>query len=144
MKKLFLAFAAALLVSAGICNSASAQEWPQRTIRIVVSFGPGGGADIIGRILADSLQSKLGQPVIVENKPGAGGILGNDVVAKASRKERRHAGADPGSASTADALLRHPGLQRGAPHRRRSAARARQIVNPAVSAKSRIYSLINA
>jgi tripartite-type tricarboxylate transporter receptor subunit TctC len=84
MKKLFLAFAAALLVSAGICNSASAQEWPQRTIRIVVSFGPGGGADIIGRILADSLQSKLGQPVIVENKPGAGGILGNDVVAKAT------------------------------------------------------------
>ena len=47
-------------------------------------FGPGGGADIIGRILADSLQSKLGQPVIVENKPGAGGILGNDVVAKAT------------------------------------------------------------
>jgi tripartite-type tricarboxylate transporter receptor subunit TctC len=84
MKKLLLAFAAALLVSAGICNSASAQEWPQRTIRIVVSFGPGGGADIIGRILADSLQSKLGQPVIVENKPGAGGILGNDVVAKAT------------------------------------------------------------
>jgi tripartite-type tricarboxylate transporter receptor subunit TctC len=84
MKKLFLAFAATLLVSAGICNSASAQEWPQRTIRIVVSFGPGGGADIIGRILADSLQSKLGQPVIVENKPGAGGILGNDVVAKAT------------------------------------------------------------
>src|ERR1039458_1004160 len=84
MKKLFLAFAAALLVSAGICNSASAQEWPQRTIRIVVSFGPGGGADIIGRILADSMQKKLGKPVIVENKPGAGGIIGNDVVAKAT------------------------------------------------------------
>jgi tripartite-type tricarboxylate transporter receptor subunit TctC len=83
MKKLFLAFAAALLVSAGICNSASAQEWPQRTIRIVVSFGPGGGADIIGRILADSLQSKLGQPVIVENKPGAGGSTGQ---AHAGRK----------------------------------------------------------
>ena len=63
---------------------ARAEDYPQRTIRIVVSFGPGGGADIIGRILADSLQSKLGQPVIVENKPGAGGILGNDVVAKAT------------------------------------------------------------
>ena len=67
-----------------LANPAPAQEWPQRTIRIVVSFGPGGGADIIGRILADSMQSKLGQPVIVENKPGAGGILGNDVVAKAT------------------------------------------------------------
>src|SRR5665213_767713 len=83
MKKLLLAFVAALLVTAGLAAPAPAEEYPQRTIRIVVSFGPGGGADIIGRILADSLQSKLGQPVIVENKPGAGGILGNDVVAKA-------------------------------------------------------------
>ena len=84
MKKLLFPLAAALIVSGGIASLASAQEWPQRTIRIVVSFGPGGGADIIGRILADSMQSKLGQPVIVENKPGAGGILGNDVVAKAT------------------------------------------------------------
>ncbi len=84
MKKILFAFAAVLLATAGIASPAPAQEWPQRTIRIVVSFGPGGGADIIGRILADSLQSKLGQPVIVENKPGAGGILGNDVVAKAA------------------------------------------------------------
>jgi len=84
MKKLLLAFVAALLVTAGLAAPAPAEEYPQRTIRIVVSFGPGGGADIIGRILADSLQSKLGQPVIVENKPGAGGILGNDLVAKAT------------------------------------------------------------
>jgi tripartite-type tricarboxylate transporter receptor subunit TctC len=84
MKKLVFALAAALIVSAGIAGPTSAQEWPQRTIRIIVSFGPGGGADIIGRIVADSMQNKLGQPVIVENKPGAGGILGNDVVAKAT------------------------------------------------------------
>ena len=82
MKK--LALAAVMLLAAGLSNAASAQDYPQQTIRIVVSFGPGGGADIIGRILADSMQSKLGQPVIVENKPGAGGILGNDVVAKAT------------------------------------------------------------
>jgi len=63
---------------------APAQDWPQHPIRMIVSFGPGGGADIIGRILAESMQSKLGVPVIVENKPGAGGILGNDVVAKAA------------------------------------------------------------
>ena len=50
----------------------------------MVSFGPGGGADIIGRILADSMQKKLGKPVIIENKPGAGGIIGNDAVAKAT------------------------------------------------------------
>jgi len=63
---------------------APAQDWPQHPIRMIVSFGPGGGADIIGRILAESMQSKLSVPVIVENKPGAGGILGNDVVAKAA------------------------------------------------------------
>ena len=84
MKKLLLAFAAALLVTAGFTACARAEDYPQRPIRIVVSFGPGGGADIIGRILANSMQGKLGQPVIVENKPGAGGILGNDVVAKAT------------------------------------------------------------
>jgi len=84
MKKLYLAFAAALLLTAGVTNPAPAQDYPQQNIRIVVSFGPGGGADIIGRILADSMQKKLGKPVIVENKPGAGGIIGNDVVAKAT------------------------------------------------------------
>jgi len=84
MKKPLLAVAAALLLSAGFAMPAPAEDYPQRPIRIVVSFGPGGGADIIGRILADAMQGKLGQPLIVENKPGAGGILGNDVVAKAT------------------------------------------------------------
>ena len=84
MRKILLAVTAACLVAAGFAASARAEDYPQRPIRIVVSFGPGGGADIIGRILADSMQGKLGQPLIVENKPGAGGILGNDVVAKAT------------------------------------------------------------
>jgi tripartite-type tricarboxylate transporter receptor subunit TctC len=78
-----LALAAALCVIA-TAKSATAQEWPQQPIHIIVSFGPGGGADIIGRILADALQNRLGKPVIVENKPGAGGILGNELVAKAT------------------------------------------------------------
>ena len=84
MRKILLAVTTACLVAAGFAASARAEDYPQRPIRIVVSFGPGGGADIIGRILADSMQGKLGQPLIVENKPGAGGILGNDVVAKAT------------------------------------------------------------
>jgi tripartite-type tricarboxylate transporter receptor subunit TctC len=63
---------------------AVSQDWPQRQIRIIVSFGPGGGADIIGRILAEGMQERFGKPVIVENKPGAGGIIGNDSVAKAA------------------------------------------------------------
>jgi tripartite-type tricarboxylate transporter receptor subunit TctC len=83
MNKRIFAFAMALLTIAA-ASPAPAQEYPQQNIRIIVSFGPGGGADIIGRILADSMQKKLGKPVIVENKPGAGGIIGNDVVAKAT------------------------------------------------------------
>lgn len=83
MNKRIFAFAAALLTLA-LAGPATAQDYPQQNIRIIVSFGPGGGADIIGRILADSMQKKLGKPVIVENKPGAGGIIGNDVVAKAT------------------------------------------------------------
>jgi tripartite-type tricarboxylate transporter receptor subunit TctC len=63
---------------------APAQDWPQQPIHIIVAFGAGGGADIIGRILADALQERLGKAVIVENKPGAGGILGNELVAKAA------------------------------------------------------------
>jgi tripartite-type tricarboxylate transporter receptor subunit TctC len=60
-----------------------AQDWPQRPIRIIVAFGAGGGADIIGRILAQAMQDKLGQPVIIENRPGAGGTIGNEAVARA-------------------------------------------------------------
>jgi tripartite-type tricarboxylate transporter receptor subunit TctC len=64
--------------------SIAAQDWPQQPIHIIVSFAPGGGADIIGRVLADAIQDRLGKPVIVENKPGAGGILGNELVANAT------------------------------------------------------------
>jgi tripartite-type tricarboxylate transporter receptor subunit TctC len=64
---------------------AVAQEWPQRTIRIVVAFGPGGGTDIVGRIIAQAMQDKLGQPVVIENRPGAAGTLGNEVVARADK-----------------------------------------------------------
>jgi tripartite-type tricarboxylate transporter receptor subunit TctC len=81
MIKTLLATVSALILT--LANQAVAQDWPQKPIRIIVSFGPGGGADIIGRILADSMQIRLGKPVVVENKPGAGGIIGNEAVANA-------------------------------------------------------------
>jgi tripartite-type tricarboxylate transporter receptor subunit TctC len=59
------------------------QAWPARSVRIIVPFAPGSTPDSIGRILADRLQSKLGQPFVVENKPGASGNTGTDAVAKA-------------------------------------------------------------
>jgi len=108
MKRLLLAFAAALLVTAGFVACARAEDYPQRPIRIVVSFGPGGGADIIGRILADSMQGKLGQPLIVENKPGAGGILGNDVVAVTKKNmpyDTNAAFAPVGQVATASLMI---------------------------------------
>jgi tripartite-type tricarboxylate transporter receptor subunit TctC len=57
-------------------------EWPTRPLRIVVPFGTGGGTDITTRLLAQRLSEILGQPVVVENRPGAGGTLGADFVAK--------------------------------------------------------------
>ncbi|HME28602.1 MAG TPA: tripartite tricarboxylate transporter substrate binding protein [Pseudolabrys sp.] len=83
MRKAMLVVTSALMLTLVDANPAVAQDWPQKPIRIIVSFGPGGGADIIGRIVADSMQGKLGKPVVIENKPGAGGILGNEAVANA-------------------------------------------------------------
>jgi tripartite-type tricarboxylate transporter receptor subunit TctC len=83
MKKLMLALAAFCCLAVTV-RIALAQDWPQQPIHIIVPFGAGGGSDIIGRILADALQDRLGKAVIVENKPGAGGILGNELVAKAA------------------------------------------------------------
>src|SRR2546430_13439702 len=62
---------------------ARAQDWPARTVRIIVPFGAGATPDTIARLIADKLQQKLGQNFIVENKPGASGMTGTDTVAKA-------------------------------------------------------------
>jgi tripartite-type tricarboxylate transporter receptor subunit TctC len=83
MNRRVLTLAAACILAAGLASPAPAQEYPTRTIRVIVAFGAGGGTDIIGRIIAQRLQEKLGQPVVVENRPGAGGTVGNDAVARA-------------------------------------------------------------
>src|ERR1700754_711516 len=63
---------------------ASAQApWPSKPIRWIVNFPPAGAADILSRTLAEYFGTRLGQPIVVENKPGAGGLLGADIVAKA-------------------------------------------------------------
>ena len=70
-----------LLISAAL---AQAQSYPTKPIRFVVPFPPGGSADALARLIGVRLSASLGQPVIVDNKPGAGGILGADSVAKAA------------------------------------------------------------
>ena len=62
---------------------AFAQQWPAKPLRIIVPFPPGQGADIVGRLVAERLTVVLGQQVIVENRPGAGSMLGTEYAAKA-------------------------------------------------------------
>jgi tripartite-type tricarboxylate transporter receptor subunit TctC len=75
-------FAALLL--AAMAGQASAQDWPQRPIRLLVGFGAGGGTDILARIIAPTMGTALGQPVVIENRPGAGGSIAANVVAKSA------------------------------------------------------------
>src|SRR5438552_19098070 len=63
---------------------ALAQSWPTKPVKIVVPFGPGGPADIYARILGQELSGALGQAFVIENKAGAGGTIGADIVAKAA------------------------------------------------------------
>jgi tripartite-type tricarboxylate transporter receptor subunit TctC len=74
----------AIASTALLIQPALAQEWPTRPIRILVGFGPGGGTDIVTRIVAQPLSELLGQPIVVDNKPGAGGTIASDLAAKAS------------------------------------------------------------
>ena len=64
--------------------SATAQSWPSRSITLVVPFAAGGGTDAIGRVIAEKLSARLGQPVVVENKAGAASAIGTAYAAKAA------------------------------------------------------------
>lgn len=74
------AFAALPLASAG---SAFAQEWPSKPIKVIIPFGAGSATDVVPRIALEQLQTQLGQPIVVENRPGAGSATGTAAVAKA-------------------------------------------------------------
>ena len=74
---------ACVLTLFAVAFPAWSQSWPTRPIKIIAPFAPGGGVDIAARLVASKLQELLGQPVIVENKPGGGTMIGADIVAKA-------------------------------------------------------------
>lgn len=80
-KKLIAAVAVAALAACGV---AQAQTYPSKPVTIVVPFSPGGATDIMARSLAERMATRLGQPVIVENKPGAGTVIASDYVARAT------------------------------------------------------------
>jgi tripartite-type tricarboxylate transporter receptor subunit TctC len=75
---------AAMLFSLALLPTAHAQNFPTRPVTIIVASTPGGGTDIIGRLIADQLSRQLGQSFIVENKPGAGSVVGTVAAAKAA------------------------------------------------------------
>jgi tripartite-type tricarboxylate transporter receptor subunit TctC len=77
----FRSVLAALLLC---CGSAAAQTWPTKPVRVIVTFSPGGSSDIVARLVAVPLQAELGQSVIVDNKPGAGGTIGALEAARAA------------------------------------------------------------
>ena len=66
------------------CAAASAQSYPSKPVRLIVSFVPGGPTDIVARVVAQKISDPLGQPVTVDNRGGAGGIIGADAAAKAA------------------------------------------------------------
>ena len=77
--KLLAWFTAAMLATA-----VQAQEYPTKPIRLIISFPPGGSSDLIARVIAPRMAERMGQPVLVENRPGAGGNIGVDAVAKSA------------------------------------------------------------
>ena len=75
-------FVAALLLTLACAGHAQTQAWPNKPVRIVTAFGAGSASDIVARMLAEELQAAFRQPFVVDNKPGASGILAADAVAK--------------------------------------------------------------
>lgn len=79
MKKVVL-----LLLGVVAATSVSGADWPVKTVRFIVPYPPGGGTDVIARIVQPRLSEALGQPIVIENRGGAGGALGTDAAAKAA------------------------------------------------------------
>ena len=82
-RRKFLHLAAAAAALPAMSRIARAQAYPWRPVRIIVPYPPGGGTDIIGRLIGQWLSERLGQPIIVDNRPGAGGNIGTEIGVRA-------------------------------------------------------------
>lgn len=85
------------MLGAGFAAPAAAQAWPAKPIRWIAPFPPGGSADAMSRVLGAKLSESLGQQVIVENRAGAGGVIGLDFVVKSAPDGYRGALGAPGA-----------------------------------------------
>ncbi|MES2030395.1 MAG: tripartite tricarboxylate transporter substrate binding protein [Pseudomonadota bacterium] len=84
MIKSFVRAVSAFAIIAACADSAQAQSWPNRPIRMVVPYTPGGYTDLMARLVSEKMAIALGQPIVIENKPGANAAIGTDAVAKAA------------------------------------------------------------
>src|SRR5712691_7282561 len=83
-RRQFLHLAAGAAALAGVSRIASAQSYPARPVRLIVGFAPGGSADIVARLMGQWLTERLGQPFVIENRPGAGTNIATDAVVKSA------------------------------------------------------------
>src|SRR5262245_48751761 len=83
-RRQFLHFAAAAAALLAPSRRAWSQTYPARPVRVIVPFGPGGGTDIVARLIGQWLSERLGQQFVIENRPGAGGNIGTEAVVRAA------------------------------------------------------------
>jgi len=85
MKRLIGILISGLVLSAaGLPNPALAQTWPSKPIRLVIAQAPGSATDVISRVVGNQLSVSLGQPIVIDARPGAGGVLGTEVAARSA------------------------------------------------------------
>src|SRR5262245_46434638 len=82
-RRQLLHLAAGAAAFSTLSRTANAEAYPTQPVRIIVGFAPGSGSDILARLMAQWLTERLGQPIVVENRPGAGGNVGTEAVVKA-------------------------------------------------------------
>jgi tripartite-type tricarboxylate transporter receptor subunit TctC len=130
--------AAGIALALALCGNALAQAWPDRPIKLVVGFTPGGAADYVGRSVGDALGRALGQPVVIDNKPGAGSSLAADFVAKAPPDGYTVLIASPSAISVNPAIdpKRAPTVQSLVPVAKLTASPLVVAANPQLGIKS--------
>ncbi len=126
------------LALAGLGADAAAQTYPDKPVRLVVGFTPGGAADYVGRVVGESLARALGQPVIIENKPGAGSSIATEFVSKSAPDGYTILIASPSSISVNPALdaKRAPSVQSLIPLTKLTASPLVIAVNPSLRIQS--------
>src|SRR6516164_5290927 len=103
-RRRFLYLAAAAVALAALPRTANAEAYPLRPVRIIVGFAPGGGTDIMARLIGSGLSSRLGQQVVVENRPGAGTNIATDGGRACARRRLYAAARLPAQCDQRDAL----------------------------------------